>query len=88
MTAMRQLMELDITFEAPSRTLFLLDSLHLRILPFDSHAEACLPVSDFLALLYHLVLHQASALVILQIPQGLLEHLLRVLTTLSVEENE
>ena len=85
---MRQLMELDIAFEAPDRTLFLLDSLHLRILPFDSPAEACLPAPDFLALLYHLALHQASALVILQIPSGLLESLIRALTTLSVEDYE
>jgi hypothetical protein len=85
---MRQLMELDIAFEAPDRTLFLLDSRHLRILPFDSPAEACLPVPDFLALLYHLALHQASALVILQIPSGLLESLLKALTPLSVEDHE
>jgi hypothetical protein len=81
-------MELDVTFEAPRRTLFLLDSLNLRILPFDPSTEACVPLSDFLALLYHLVLHQASALAILQIPKGLLEHLLRALTTHSVEDNE
>jgi hypothetical protein len=81
-------MELDIAFEAPDRTLFLLDSLHLRILPFDSLAEACLPAPDFLALLYHLVLHQASALVILQIPSSLLESLLKALTSLPAEDHE
>ncbi|HEX4959750.1 MAG TPA: hypothetical protein VF173_02845 [Thermoanaerobaculia bacterium] len=81
-------MKLDIAFDAPGRTLFLLDSLHLRILPFAPSTEARLPVSDFLALLYHLVLHQASALVILQIPQGLLEHLLSALTAATKKEAE
>ena len=69
---MSELKNLDITFETQGRTLFLLDSSHLRILPFDE-GEATIPTPDFLALLVHLVLHQVAALVILQIPSGLLE---------------
>ena len=65
--------KLDIAFETPGRTLLLLDSFNLRILPFHGSVEASIPTPDFLDLLFHLMLHQAAALVILQIPSGLLE---------------
>lgn len=77
--------DLDIAFETPGRTLFLLDSQNLHILPFQGGSEAFIPTSDFLDLLFHLVLHQAAALVILQVPHGLLERVLSALTALVDE---
>lgn len=85
---MPELKKLDIAFEAPSRTLFLLDTRHLRILPFEEEsAEAAVPTADFLDLLFHLVLHQAAALAILQIPTGLLERVLGGLTAIANQEH-
>jgi hypothetical protein len=84
---MPELKKLDIAFEAPSRTLFLLDTRHLRILPFEESVEAAVPTTDFLDLLFHLVLHQAAALAILQIPTGLLERVLGGLTAIANQEH-
>ncbi len=80
---MSELKNLDISFETQSRTLLLLDSSYLRILPFDGSVEAFIPTPDFLDLLSHLVRHQEATLVILRIPKGLLERVLGGLTTLA-----
>ena len=82
---MSKFQDLDIAFETPGRTLFLLDSYNLHILPLQGGSEALIPTPDFLDLLFHLMLHQAAALVILQVPNGLLERVLSALTTLVNE---
>lgn len=58
-----------VTFDGPSRTLFLIDAGTLRILD-DEGGEVLLPIGDLIGLLLHLSVHRVRTLTCLRAHQA------------------